>query len=552
MDNAFKDRLGRIFGSLLGDEQGSAAWQVSETEVERRTWRRTEPDSSREETPCASSFSSAFLSERSADRDPSEPLLENTGEESEGSRGGRLRFGWEQDDDAEADGRRMRSVVGLDSTLDREDEEDEYDKVAVGRENASERTYMSDVLSAGSKINPHNVIPGSLDELKNAGRDPRANHFAAQARLREDDDEAATHFDKDKEPSSVMEMISNKGSVMKNNEDNADDVKDESGDAIMQEAQMGTEADEMKSDMELKSIMRLNLGEESSKSISETCGQDSACDVIQMKHMADDLQMHEAESATNSEGCKPQVKLRSIMKGKKRQGNPNLRSECQPSQIKSVGISNEGDQVITSSSQGSKKKVRFELGVKGDESSHDVTSTENSEVRTTLSGGSSIESSQSMSNNIPDYVRNPSKYTHYTLDWSNEEDFDTTNMQALKDFTQLGKKQPEESADTERALELPKSVTFIPRKKAENSEKKRENVDSSCEYRDNESIEKAYKSNSQPIGIAARQTMECDTLESVTSKIEPEHSGIEDRVSKAQRGSRKYRSKSKSGENDSD
>ena len=67
---------------------------------------------------------------------------------------------------------------------------------------------------------------------------------------------------------------------------------------------------------------------------------------------------------------------------------------------------------------------------------------------------------------MPDYVKNPSKYIHYTLDWSND-DSDTMNMQDFKDFSQLVK--PSDSAAStqlDNSAELPRSVTYIPRKKA--------------------------------------------------------------------------------------
>lgn len=64
------------------------------------------------------------------------------------------------------------------------EEEDEYDKVAIGRENAGERTFMRDVNHHGPYLNSHNVLPNSLNGVN---RDPRANHLAARIRLKEDE-----------------------------------------------------------------------------------------------------------------------------------------------------------------------------------------------------------------------------------------------------------------------------------------------------------------------------------------------------------------------------
>ncbi|KAL1179726.1 hypothetical protein V6Z11_A03G179700 [Gossypium hirsutum] len=66
----------------------------------------------------------------------------------------------------------------MDSTLDNEEEEDGYDKVASGRENAGERLYMSDIADHGSFLNSHNILQRAL------------NHTTTRIRLKEDDEEA--------------------------------------------------------------------------------------------------------------------------------------------------------------------------------------------------------------------------------------------------------------------------------------------------------------------------------------------------------------------------
>ncbi|CAK9861693.1 unnamed protein product [Sphagnum jensenii] len=95
-----------------------------------------------------------------------------------------------EDDDEEV--RQMRQMVGMDETLDFEEEEDEYDKVAVGREGSEDRIFMGQVKDfSGTNINLVNSLPSSLPELRQTSRDARANHKAALARLEEDDREAA-------------------------------------------------------------------------------------------------------------------------------------------------------------------------------------------------------------------------------------------------------------------------------------------------------------------------------------------------------------------------
>uniref|UniRef100_A0A0D3DTG4 Uncharacterized protein n=1 Tax=Brassica oleracea var. oleracea TaxID=109376 RepID=A0A0D3DTG4_BRAOL len=112
------------------------------TEVEKREWKREQLASyDREEMPCASSFDEIMRQQRISSTDRKE------GEAS----------------------------MGLDRTLDDEDEEDEYDKVALGKENGGEDVSMEDAISrpCGVRI-----------------RDPRANHATAKMRLKEDELEA--------------------------------------------------------------------------------------------------------------------------------------------------------------------------------------------------------------------------------------------------------------------------------------------------------------------------------------------------------------------------
>ncbi|XP_077212124.1 midasin-like protein [Tasmannia lanceolata] len=208
MDESFKVRADKVFGSLIQTlpSQSPSPWTLSDEEVERREWNRERglsPDD-REEIPCASSFD-CFLS-KEGKRNPRNPRnrrndfegdLEDHSdddddeeEEERGSGGSVNRSGEGEDYEGE-----IRSSIGLDSTLDHEDEEDQYDKVAVGSENVGDRLYMRDVTEYGPYLNSHNVLPDSFEEIKNVDRDPRANLLAARARLQEDDKEAAGGFD---------------------------------------------------------------------------------------------------------------------------------------------------------------------------------------------------------------------------------------------------------------------------------------------------------------------------------------------------------------------
>ncbi|EXB81205.1 hypothetical protein L484_013146 [Morus notabilis] len=192
MDESFKARVEKVFGSLAASRSpsvrspscsSSSLWSISDGEVERREWRRCADTSGRDETPCSSSFDEFLKKDWRLPRrrDFDEDLDED-----------RERIGAERDENGAAqDEWGIRSFIGMDRTLDYEEEEDEFDKVASGRENAGDRLYMSDVTEKGSFLNSDNVLGNK--------KDPRANHLAAKHRLKEDEAEAQK-FAEIKEP----------------------------------------------------------------------------------------------------------------------------------------------------------------------------------------------------------------------------------------------------------------------------------------------------------------------------------------------------------------
>ncbi|KAF3506822.1 hypothetical protein F2Q69_00003473 [Brassica cretica] len=98
--------------------QSGSVWSLSGAEVEKREWKREQLASyDREEMPCASSFDEILRQQGISSTD-----------RKEGEEGGDEDFGDEDDDWS------IRASMGLDRTLDDEDEEDEYDKIALGKE----------------------------------------------------------------------------------------------------------------------------------------------------------------------------------------------------------------------------------------------------------------------------------------------------------------------------------------------------------------------------------------------------------------------------------
>ncbi|KAJ4974426.1 hypothetical protein NE237_007600 [Protea cynaroides] len=206
MEDNFRVRVDKAFGSLAESSPSSASlrslWSLTDDEVERKEWNRGTDNLDREEIPCSSSFNGLFGKDRKNSQKGSKNIRkvfqkdledldddDDDDEDEEDEQQGRRSSG--QSADREGDyheEREIRSSIGLDCTLDNEEEEDEYDKAAIGKENASDRLYMRDISDHGDYLNFHNVLPQSFKE---ATRDPRANHLAARIRLKEDQAQVA-------------------------------------------------------------------------------------------------------------------------------------------------------------------------------------------------------------------------------------------------------------------------------------------------------------------------------------------------------------------------
>ncbi|GJV74210.1 hypothetical protein Tco_1494205, partial [Tanacetum coccineum] len=107
--DGFNDRVGKVF-DCLSSSSNTKAWSLSDAQIERKPWNRDKTKSdiiNDDETLVSSSFHNLFKSNNTSFHDKC------------------------PDNDLD-----VRSSIGLDPTLDFEDEEDEYDKIAAGTENA--------------------------------------------------------------------------------------------------------------------------------------------------------------------------------------------------------------------------------------------------------------------------------------------------------------------------------------------------------------------------------------------------------------------------------
>ncbi|KAL5716449.1 hypothetical protein ACHQM5_018137 [Ranunculus cassubicifolius] len=155
MEDSFKVKVDKAFSSLAPDST-SSLWSLTDEEAEKKQWNHENVHNiKREKTPCSTSFAGFFSN-----------LAMDDGEENE------------------AEEAEIRACIGLDSTLDNEQEEDEADVIALGKEiTQGNHVYMKDVNEEGSS---YAALP---DSCKDHVRDSRAGFTAARIRVKEDDGE---------------------------------------------------------------------------------------------------------------------------------------------------------------------------------------------------------------------------------------------------------------------------------------------------------------------------------------------------------------------------
>lgn len=138
---------------------------------------------------------------------------------------------------------------------------------------------------------------------------------------------------------------------------------------------------------------------------------------------------------------------------------------------------------------------------------------------------------------VPDYIRNPSGYTHYTFDLSSDMD-EQSNRQAYMDFLNTLKRS--KNAEDEAPADLPTSVTFVPRKKRNEDASNGDVADTPVREKVGEEI--PSHGRGLPVGIAAD-----DDLESEACAMEEDRNESAVNVgSSSRRAGRQYRVKATS------
>ncbi|KAK1369855.1 hypothetical protein POM88_035947 [Heracleum sosnowskyi] len=335
MEDSFNVRVNKVFGSLPTPAAASSSlWCLTDEEIEKREWNRDKgsPVNDDEPKPYPENLD-AFAKIKTDD------LLQELEEELEDEEEEIDKGGLVEREGYSADDWDVRVSIGKDSTLDYEEEEDQFDQVAIGREDALGILYQRDITDYETDIKSYSELPNTF---KLVNKDPRANRRAAKIRLQED-------------------------------------------------AAGGGAAN--------------------------------------VDYMPACTTPHPAQNGISKES----VGLNSILKSK-------------------------GNQVDTKS----KKRVRFESSCKDE-------CDKNSEGSNVLASETSLEldnpdSIPKDSPNVPDYLINPSKYKHYTFDPSPDTD-EASNHRAYADFLKLVKQPDQMESQDSVPFELPKSVTFTPKKK---------------------------------------------------------------------------------------
>ncbi|KAL3830640.1 hypothetical protein ACJIZ3_019442 [Penstemon smallii] len=355
MEDSFRVRVDKIFGSLGGGgntasspEANPSLWSLTDEEIERRKWNRLneeEEDDDDESGP--SDLLDPLKSDLQLDEDEEE-LDEEDEEEIDVEKKGKRRGDVTAISDEDWD---VQSNIGRDCTLDYEEEEDEFDKVAVGTDQTGDRIYMKDVKVADygiDEVSTYGELPNSFHVVT---KDPRANHDAAKIRLKEDA-EATGEFD--------TSQISD---------------------------------DSVATNVETVDVKKRERG---------------------------------------GENPKPILKKRDNMMDSRSQ--KRVRFLCDP---KSSSQNEEGASALTS----------------GPCSGHD------GEVR------EQVPDLSQYTPGIPDYVRNPSKYTCYTLDSSDDMDDQSNKTAVMEFFQQLRNKSTDNASPVDTSVDIPKSITFTPKMK---------------------------------------------------------------------------------------
>ncbi|WJX82500.1 hypothetical protein P8452_65250 [Trifolium repens] len=396
MEDSFRVRVEKAFGSLPIPSSASL-WSLSEDEINNnnRPNPKPKPDSEPKPYPTSSGV---------------KPQLENDLDEDENAAGPSKPSDYNDEQWV------IRSSIGLDPTLDFEDEEDHYDKQALGKENTGDRLYMREINEDGIGI--------SSRVFGDFSRDPRANHMAARIKLKQDDEAA-------------------------------------------------------------KKIDTLHVSEKSTLDIGG-----SGVDAVNPKSIL--------KSKDNPSESRSNKRVRFDSECDDRDGNDD------------------------DDADGDEKEGTRDVRMKTSSMEEDAALNQPSKLKEFASA-------------VPDYIRNPSRYTHYTFDSSTDMD-DKANKEAYMSFlAQI--KASNASSQTDEVLDDLPSVTFIPKKKSGDVTMGENETASKLKL---DVVKEGANKKTFPVSIAAIDDTETSD---VCAMEEDEQEVIEDTKKSSQKSTRKYRKK---------
>ncbi|KAL1568758.1 hypothetical protein AAHA92_00332 [Salvia divinorum] len=426
MEDSFRVRVDKVFGALVTDTAPSAAvspalWSLTDEEIERRVWNRNKdiPQEGKDRAQSEPSFDlESDLNELSEEDEEEDDEEQEEGEEIDGAKRRRNNNNGGGESSVE-EYLEVQSNIGRDCTLDYEEEEDEFDKVAVGSEETDDRIYLKNVKSADyeiEEVSGYGELPSSFQVT---AKDPRANHSAAKLRLRED---------------------------------------------------------------------------------AETTGE------------LDALQLSDSSMATN-------LDAEDIKKGELDIDNPKP-------------ILKKRDISMDTKSQ---KRVRFMADPESSTHEDQQAASDLASVPCVMSDNSVSEQASDPSKysaGVPDYLRNPSKYTRHTFGSSDDMD-EKSNQKAYANFFHDLRKRNSDTLMEEMPVELPKSIVFTPKKKAENDS----TTKSDTELKTRENLENKRWS----VDITAENTQESEI--SAMEEDEPVLVAVDEGPRSSRKPGRQYRTK---------
>lgn len=251
MEDSFRVRVDKAFGSLEASSSSdpsssfsitcnttkapssssnlTSLWCLTDDEIERREWNRDKGCSDDEDDdrgpvlvskPCPASKLDSLLAKHqnlpssSSTLEDLEELLDDSDEEDYGNEYADQENGEKQQsvgsssrqlekpEDHNHEEWDIRSSVGLDCTLDFEEEEDAYDQVAIGK--VADDFYREDITDYEADMESSSELPKTFRDVR---KDPRANHIAAQIRLKEDAEAAADLNEKLEDADDVKSIL---------------------------------------------------------------------------------------------------------------------------------------------------------------------------------------------------------------------------------------------------------------------------------------------------------------------------------------------------------